>query len=186
MDGGGAAKPGLKISFVVVCVCAVICLICYFYSNWSAAQAEEKQIPKLHIDEMVTAVRKYQKQTGQFPDNFLKLEDWKIWHHNPVPDFGPDKARLVHFNYYYIYHKVNANEGAIWAIPSGPKRETSPTIFLLVGIDSYDAWKGPCLSKSDIEKLPLVPTKDQLHVMGMTEQPQPKPGETGGLLFNIK
>jgi len=172
MDGGGAAKPGLKISFVVLVVCVLICFGCYFYGSWADAKAEKELVPKLAIDEMVKSVRQYQKQVGQFPNDFSELEG-KLWHHNPAPDFGPDKRRLVAFHYYYIYNKVNPTTCAIWAIPSGPKREGSSTVFLVVGVDSYRAWKGPSLSKSDIEKLPLNPTSDQLNVMGMIEQPQP-------------
>jgi len=172
MDGGGAPKAGLKISFVILAACVIGCLICYFYASWSAAEAEKNLVPKLAVDEMVAATRKYQSQNGQFPDNFSQLEG-KYWHHNPPPDFGPDKRRLSAFNYYYIYTKVNPLTAVIWAIPSGPKREGSSTVFLLEGIDFYRVWKGPALSRADIEKLPEVPTIDQLNVMGMTEQPQP-------------
>jgi hypothetical protein len=179
MDGGGAPKTGLKITFLVLCVCVLGCLICYFYSNWAAAQAEQKEIPKLAIDEMLKSVRQYQKQTGQFPDDFAEVES-KVWRHNAAADFGADKRRLLARNYYYIYSKVNPLTCAIWAIPSGPKRETATTVFVVAGVDAFRAWRGPSLSKADIEKLPLIPTNDQLNVMGMIEQPQaPKQGAGG-------
>lgn len=177
MDGGGAPKAGIKISFVVLGVCVLVCLICYFYGSWSDAKAEEQLTPKLAIDEMMKAARQYQKQTGQFPNDLSELEG-KVWHHKPVPDFGPDKRRWGVLHYYYIYQRVNPLTCSIWAIPSGPKREGSTTVFLSAGVDWYRVWKGPSLSKADIEKLPLVPTIDQLNVMGMTEQPQP--GNQGG------
>lgn len=170
MNGGGAPKTGLKISFIVLAVCVLICLACYFYGSWADAQAEQAMIPKLAVDSMVKSVRQYQKQTGQFPDTLAELEQ-KVWHHKPVPDYGPDKRRLTAFNYYYIYTKVDPLTCAIWAIPSGPKREGSSTIFLVVGVDVIRNWKGPSLSKADIEKLRPVPSNDELNVMGMTEQP---------------
>jgi hypothetical protein len=170
MDGGGAPKTGIKISFVVVGLCVLICLGCYFYGNWADAQAEQAMVPKLAVDSLVKSVRQYQKQTGQFPDSLSDLEG-KVWHHKPVPDFGADHRRLAAFNYYYIYSKVNPLSCAIWAIPSGPKREGSSTVFLVVGVDVIRNWKGPSLAKADVEKLPLIPTNDQLNVMGMTEQP---------------
>jgi len=185
MDGGGAPKAGVKITFVILGICVLVCLGCYFYGNWANAQAEQKMIPKLAIDEVVKSARQYQKQMGQFPNDLSELEG-KVWHHKPVPDFGADKRRLLAFNYYYIYTKVNPLTCAIWAIPSGPKRDGATTVFLVAGVDSFRAWKGPTLSKADIEKLSLIPTNDQLNVMGMIEQPQAgKPGGGGSSPVNV-
>ncbi len=171
MDGGGAPKGGIKISFVALGVCILICLGCYFYGSWADAQAEQAMVPRLAVDSMVKALRQYQKQTGQFPDNLSELEQ-KVWHHKTVPDFGADKRRLTAFNYYYVYSKVDRLTCALWAIPSGPKRdEGSSTYFLVVGLDVIRNWKGPSLARADIEKLRPVPTNDELNVMGMTEQP---------------
>src|SRR6266852_5675136 len=74
MDGGGAPKGGIKISFVVLGVCILICLICYFYGSWADAQAEQAMVPKLAVDSLVKSVRQYQKQTGQFPNDLSELE----------------------------------------------------------------------------------------------------------------
>ena len=169
MDGGGAPKAGVKITFVILAICVLVCLGCYFYGSWADAQAEQKLIPKLAIAEVVKAARQYQKQTGQFPNDLSELEG-KVWHHKPLPDFGVDKRRLLAFNYYYVYTRVSPLSCAIWAIPSGPKRDGATTVFLVAGVDVIRNWKGPTLEKADIEKLPLVPTTDQLSVMGMTEQ----------------
>ena len=170
MDGGGAPKTGIKVSYIILVACILICLGCYFYGNWADAQAEQAKVPKLAVDSMVKSVRQYQKQTGQFPNDLSELEG-KVWNHKKVPDFGADKRRLHAFNYYYIYSKVSPLSCAIWAIPSGPKREEAPTVFLVVGVDVIRNWKGPSLAKADVEKLPLIPTHDQLNVMGLTEQP---------------
>jgi len=169
MDGGGAPKTGMKISFIVVIVCAVVCLVCYVYGSWADAKAQEEMIPKLAADSLVGAVRKYQKATGQFPNDFAEVA---ARNHKPVSQFGANKRTLLDHNYYYVYTKVDPLTCAIWAIPSGPKREVASTVFLVVGVDTIRNWKGPSLSKADIEKLPMVPTNDQLNVMGMTEQPR--------------
>jgi hypothetical protein len=171
MDGAGAPKGGVKLSFIVLGGCVLICLGCYFYGSWADAKAEQKMVPQLQADSMVKDFRNYQKLTGQFPDNFSQLEG-KVWHHQPVPDFGSDKRRFTALNYYYVYTKVDPLTCALWAIPSGPKRDEGPaTYFFVVGIDVIRHWKGPSLAKIDIEKLRPVPTNDELKVMGLTEQP---------------
>jgi hypothetical protein len=171
MDGGGAPKGGIKISFIVLLACIFICLGCYFYGSWADAQAEQAMVPRFLADDMVKDLRKYQKLTGQFPDNLSEMEG-KVWHHQPAPDFGADKRRRTAFNYYYVYSRVDPLTCAVWAIPSGPKRdEGSSTYFLVVGLDVIRNWKGPSLARADIEKLRPVPTNDELNVMGMTEQP---------------
>lgn len=170
MDGGGAPKGGVKISFILLGLCIVITIVCYGWGRWADAHAEQQQTPRLAVDSLVKSVRQYHKQTGQFPNNMADLEE-KIWRHKTPPDFGPDKRRLTAFHYYYIYTKVDPLTCAVWAIPSGPKRETAPTIFLVVGVDVIRSWKGPSLAKADVDKLQPVPSNDLLNVLGMTEQP---------------
>jgi hypothetical protein len=69
-----------------------------------------------------------------------------------------------------MYSKVDPLTCAFWAIPSGPRREEGSTHFLVIGPEGIGRWKGPALSKADIDKLEPVPTADVLNVMGMTEQ----------------
>ena len=157
MDGGGAPKKGLRISFILLAVAIVIAVGCYVYSR-----------PRL-ADTMVKDLRQYQRQTGQFPADFAELEH-HVWKHTNVPDFGPAKRTLTVANYYYIYSKVDPLTCAVWAIPSGPRREEGSTHFLVIGPEVIRRWKGPALSKADIDKLEPVPTADVLNVMGMTEQ----------------
>ena len=170
MDGGGAPKTGVKISFILLGLCIVITIGCYCWGRWADAHAEQQLTPRLAVDSMVKSLRQYQRQTGQFPNNLAELED-QVWHHKQAPDFGADKRRLTAFNYYYVYSKIDPLKCAVWAIPSGPKRESAATIFLVVGVDVIRSWKGPSLSKVDVERLEPVPTNDLLNVLGMTEQP---------------
>lgn len=184
--GGGAPKTGIKISFIVLALSAVIAIGCYVYDRWSDVQAEQALVPRLAVESMVKSMRQYQKQTGQFPNDFGEVEQ-RIWKHQNPPDFGPGKRTLSVANYYYMYSKVDPLTCAVWAIPSGPKRDEASTHFLVIGLDVIRHWKGPTLSKADIEKLVPVPTSDVLSVMGMSEQPMidqrsgaTKPVQTSG------
>ncbi len=194
VEGGGAPKTGLRISFIILMVVCVFSIICYVYWRWSSAKAYEALMPRLQADTMVKGVRQYQSQTGQFPANLAELEDRHIWNHPVRPDFGPLKSSISAANYYYLYTKVTPLSFALWAIPSGPRREEATTHFMvlwLVGSGSGQLsqvirhWKGPALSKSDIEKLEPVPSNDVLQVMGMIEQPiidqRSKPGGSQSL-----
>ena len=169
MDGGGAPKTGLRISFILLAVAIVLTVVCYVYSRWAEAQRQQELLPRLAADSMVKGLRQYQRQTGQFPADFAELEQ-RVWKHTNVPDFGPAKRTLTVANYYYMYSKVDPFTCAVWAIPSGPRREEGSTHFLVIGPEIIRRWKGPALSKADIDKLEPVPTGDVLNVMGMTEQ----------------
>ena len=170
MDGGGAQKTGLRISFILLAVAIVLTVVCYVYSRWAEAQRQQELLPRLAADSMVKGLRQYQRQTGQFPADFVELEQ-RVWKHTNVPDFGPAKRTLTVANYCYMYSKVDPLTCAVWAIPSGPRREESSTHFLVIGPEVIRRWKGPALSKADIDKLDPVPTSDVLNIMGMTEQP---------------
>src|SRR6266851_858365 len=169
MDGGGAQKTGLRISFILLAVAIVLTAVCYFYSRWAEAQHQQELLPRLAADSLVKGLRQYQRQTGQFPVDFAEVEQ-RVWKHANVPDFGPAKRTLTVANYYYMYSKVDPLTCAVWAIPSGPRREEGSTHFLVIGPEVIRRWKGPALSKADIDKLEPVPTADVLNVMGMTEQ----------------
>jgi hypothetical protein len=169
MDGGGAPKTGLRISFILLAVAIVLTVVSYVYSRWAEAQRQQELLPRLAADSMVKGLRQYQRQTGQFPVDFAELEQ-RVWKHTNIPDFGPAKRTLTVANYYYMYSKVGPLTCAVWAIPSGPRREEGSTHFLLIGPEVIRRWKGPALSKADIDKLEPVPTTDVLNVMGMTEQ----------------
>src|SRR5438477_8515304 len=170
MYGVGAPKTGLRISFILLVVAIVITVVCYVYSRWAEAQREQELLPRLAAESMVKGLRQYQRQTGQFPADFAEL-DQRVWRHTKVPDYGPAKRTLTVANYYYMYSKVDPLTCAVWAIPSGPRREEGSTHFLVIGPEVIRRWKGPALSKADIDKLEPVPTADVLNVMGMTEQP---------------
>ena len=165
----GARKQRIKVTFVVLPVCILIVIICYVYGAWARAESEKQLVPRLGVDSMVKGLRQYQRETGQFPEDFSEL-DKRIWKYKTVPDFGSTKRTLAHANYYYVYAKTDPLTCAIWAIPSGPKREEGSTHFLVVTPDLIRRWKGPALGKTDIDRISSAPTGDLLNMLGMTEQ----------------
>src|SRR5260370_35124203 len=93
MDGGGAPKTGLRISFILLAVAIVLTVVCYVYSRWAEAQRQQELLPRLAADRMVKGLRQSQRQTGQFPADFVELEQ-RCGRHTNIPDFGPAKRRL--------------------------------------------------------------------------------------------
>lgn len=170
MDGGGAPKTGLKISFILLAVAIVVTGVCYVYSRWAEAQQQQESLPRLEADRLVKGLRQYQREMGQFPNDLAELQG-RVWKNTPVPDFGTTKRTLTVANYYYLYSKVDPLTCAVWVIPSGPRREEGSTHFLVIGPQVIRRWKGPALSRTDVDKLEPVPTAGVLNIMGMTEQP---------------
>lgn len=165
----GARKQKFKLTFVILGVSVIVLVISFVYGTWAKAEREKELVPRLAADSMVKSLRQFQRQTGQFPDDFMQLEEG-IWKHKTLPDFGPSKRTLTVANYYYIYGKSNASTCTVWAIPSGPRREEASTHFLVVMPDVIRRWKGPALTKTDVDKIDPEPTGDLLNMLGMTEQ----------------
>ena len=65
MDGGGAPKTGLRISFILLGVAIVLIAVCYVYSRWDEAQRQQELLPRLAADSMVKGLRQYQRQTAE-------------------------------------------------------------------------------------------------------------------------
>ena len=166
----GARKQKFKLTFVILGVSVIVLVISFAYGTWAKAEHEKELVPQLGVDSMVKALRQFQRQTGQFPDDLMELEKRGIWKHKTLPDFGPSKRTLTHLNYYYVYGKSDPSTCTVWAIPSGPKREEASTHFLVIRRDVIQTWKGPALTKSDIERIESNPTGDLLNMLGMTEQ----------------
>jgi len=60
----------------------------------SGGRGMQKKKNRLAAESMVKSLRQFQRQTGQFPDDFMQLEE-RIWKHKTVPDFGPNKRTLT-------------------------------------------------------------------------------------------
>jgi hypothetical protein len=166
----GARKQKFKLTFVILGVTVIVLVISFAYGTWARTEREKDQVPRLGIDDMVKDLRDFRRKTGQFPNDFMELEERGIWKHKTVPDFGPSKRTRTHLNYYYVYSKSDSSTCTIWAIPSGPKREEASTLFLVVRPDSIQRWKGPALTKTDIDRIDTSPTAALLNMLGMTEQ----------------
>ena len=166
----GARKQKFKLTFVILGVSVIVLVISFAYGTWARMEREKELVPRVGIDEMVKALREFHRKTGQFPNDFMELEDRGIWKHKKIPDFGPSKRTLTVANYYYVYGKPNPSTCTVWAIPSGPKREEASTHFLVVKADLIRRWKGPALTKTDIDRIDSDPTGDLLNMLGMIEQ----------------
>ena len=166
----GARKQKFKLTFVILGVTVIVLVISFAYGTWARTEREKEQVPRLGIDNMVKDLRGFHRKTGQFPNDFMELEERGIWKHKTVPDFGPSKRTRTHLNYYYVYGKSDPSTCTIWAIPSGPKREEASTVFLVVRPDGIQRWKGPALTKTDIDRIDTSPTAGLLNMLGMTEQ----------------
>ena len=165
----GARKQRFKLTFVILGVSVIVLVISFAYGTWAKTEREKEMVPRLGADSMVKSLRQFQRQTGQFPDDFMQLEE-RIWKHKTLPDFGLSKRTLTVANYYYVYGKSNPSTCTVWAIPSGPKREEASTHFLVVMPDMIRRWKGPALTKTDIDRIDSDPTGDLLNMLGMIEQ----------------
>ena len=165
----GARKQKFKLTFVILGVSVLVLVISFAYGTWARTQRESEMVPRLGANSLIKSLLQFQRQTGQFPDDFMQLEE-RIWKHSKVPDFGPSKQMLVHANYYYVYAKTDPMKCTVWAIQSGPKREEGSTHFLVITPAVIRRWKGPALSKSDIDSIEPAPTANLLITLGMTEQ----------------
>ena len=165
----GARKQRFKLTFVILGVGVLVLVISFAYGTWAKTQREREMVPRLAADSLIKSLRQFQRQTGQFPDHFMQVEE-RIWKHSKVPDFGASKRTLVVANYYYLYAKSDPMTCSVWAIPSGPKREEGSTHFLVITPDVIRHWKGPALSKSEIDSIAPEPTSNLLITLGMTEQ----------------
>jgi hypothetical protein len=165
----GARKQKFKLTFIILGVSVVVLVISFAYGTWARTEREKQLVPRLGVESMVKSLRQFQRQTGQFPDDFMQLEE-RIWKHKTLPDFGPSKRTLTVANYYYVYGKSNPSTCTVWGIPSGPKREEASTHFLVVTPDLIRRWKGPALTKTDVDRIDSDPTADLLNMLGMAEQ----------------
>ena len=165
----GARKQNFKMTFVILGVSVLVLVISFAYGTWARTQRESQMAPRLAAASLTKSLRQFQRQTGQFPDDLMQLEE-RIWKHSKLPDFGPTKRTLLVANYYYLYSKSAPMTCTVWAIPSGPKREEGSTHFLVITPEVIRHWKGPALSKNDIDNIAPAPTTNLLITLGMTEQ----------------
>jgi len=162
-------RKRFRFSFVTLGISVAALIISFVFVTVLGRWREREQTPRLAVDSLVKALRKYHKQAGRFPADFRELEA-HVWKHKKAPDFGADGRSLSVANYFYLYHQVDARSATIWIIPTGPRREEGSTHFLLLRPDSLRRWKGVPLSLDKIKGLPAVPQYRQMALLGMTEQ----------------
>jgi hypothetical protein len=167
-----SARIKYPLSFVTLGASLAAFIITFLFVTALGNRLEGEQTPRLAVDSLVKALRKYHKQTGRFPADFRELEA-RIWKHKKAPDFGAGGHSLSAANYFYLYHQIDAGSATIWIIPTGPRREEGATYFLLLRPDSLRRWKGAPLALDKIKDLPAVPQYRQMAFLEMTEQ-EPK------------
>jgi hypothetical protein len=161
-----------RLSFVTLGVSVAALIISFVFVTVLGRRREREQTPRLAVDSLVQALRKYHKQAGRFPADFREL-DARVWKHKKAPDFGVDGRSLSAANYFYLYHQIDASSATIWIIPTGPRREEGSTHFLLLRPDNLRLWKGVPLPLDKLRDLPAVPQYRQMTLLGMAEQ-EPK------------
>src|SRR5258707_827131 len=127
----GGTKTKIRLSFIMLGVTVIVVVVSYVYGVWAASKKEQEMVPRLAAESLVKGLRQFNRQNGRFPEDLAELEA-KVWKHNAAPDFGPTKSTLSVANYYYVYARVDAQTGSVWAIPSGPKREEGATHFFVI------------------------------------------------------
>jgi len=162
-------RTHFRLSYAILGFSIVAFIGSYAYSLWTASQQEKAMLPRLAVDQMVKALRAYNRQVGRFPQSFAELET-RVWKHQHPPSFGPDGRSLSMANYYYIYYPVDARDCTLWAIPINKRREEGSTIFLAVSPEMVRRWKGAPLALEEIKHLPPLPEPAQLALLGLNEQ----------------
>jgi hypothetical protein len=164
-----STRKNFRLSFVTLGISAAALVISFVFVMVLDSRREREETPRLAVDGLVKALRKYHKQAGRFPADFRELETL-VWKRKKAPDSSAGGRSLSIANYFYLYHQVDAGSATIWIIPTGPRREEGSTHFLLLRPESLRRWKGAPLSLDEIKNLPPVPQYRQMALFGMTEQ----------------
>jgi hypothetical protein len=164
-----STRKKFRLSFVTLGISAAALVISFVFVMVIDSRRGREETPRLAVDGLVKALRKYHKQAGRFPADFRELETL-VWKRKKAPDSSAGGRSLSIANYVYLYHQVDAGSATIWIIPTGPRREEGSTHFLLLRPESLRRWKGAPLSLDEIKNLPPVPQYRQMALFGMTEQ----------------
>lgn len=160
------------VSVVLSGICLVLALIAFGYDTYRNFAEKEANRPKANLEGMVGAIRNYQKQRNVFPQTWGDLHTAGIWKSPPVMDNRERNGFLVSTfgsqNYLYLLTRVRADLITLWAIPTGPQRGDSKSIFITLGPNSMRYWSGPGV----ISNPQPVPEASDLAAQGFMEQTQ--------------
>ena len=163
-----AGKTGFKLSYALLALSVIALGLAFGFEAYQQAQLERRQTPRLALDSLVKSIRAFRSRTGRFPVTLAELEG-RVWHHRQ-PKFGADGRSLALANYYYLYTRSSPSECALWAIPTGVRRQEGATHFLALTSERLRRWKGAPLELAEVECLSALLTPAELAVLGLTEQ----------------
>jgi hypothetical protein len=70
-----------------------------------------------------------------------------------------------------FYTRVNERTCAIWALPTGTRRNYASSFFIVLTPEWMRSWKGNAIEDDVISRLPAIPKPDQLAALMMQEMP---------------
>ncbi len=147
-------------------------IISAIYGAVAASRARDSQMPAVALETVVSALRTYHQQTGQFPKDFREL-DKRLWNGSKAGRISTDGKSLLSpsGNYYYTLHQVDATRAGVWAVPIGVRSEEAATHFWFITPDKIERWMGPALTHDNVGVVKAIPSEEQLALLVMTKQP---------------
>ena len=158
----------IKLSLIVSALALALLIITYIYSLWSEDRRTAQELPVDGVSAMMRDLLSYHEKRGGFPEDLGKLEG-VVWDEK-VRRFSLAKHAISHRNYFYFYSRLTDHRFTIWAIPTGKRREESPTWFLAVSPETCRRFKGGALPLEQISQIEANPPLKSLGIAGMIEQ----------------
>lgn len=161
---------GMKITWLLLALAGLLTAGGYGWRIYSLFHDWQINVPQPQIEKLVNDLRLYHARTKQFPASFTEINAL-IWRTQPAPNYGSEgrQARVKH--YYYFYTRVNSQTCAIWALPTGPRRQDASSFFVVLTPDWLRSWLGKALDDDVIHQLPAIPKPDQLAALSLQELP---------------
>jgi hypothetical protein len=181
-------EPGKKRNIygtlLMLVFAALLAIAGRLYAAHDANQQLAAQTPQLAAKTLSLDLRLFAQKKNRFPVDWVELED-VLW--RPRRNQGREESPRVSIlsngprlylrdNYLYLYTFANDKTCTFWAVPRGPLRESSQTVFVLVTPQTLESWRGPALADEAVSKIPQggLPTFEQMALLAMSkEQTQP-------------
>lgn len=172
MPNAFAATPRvskLRLTYLFALLTAIFILWAlggYGYHLYALFQEARAYSPQPQVERLIKDLRTFHTQTRSFPASFVELNE-RLWHTQPLPDYGANGRTAHTRNYEYRFTRVNADTCAFWALPTGPRRHYAAAYFVVAAPQWLRVWRGKALSDEQMERLPEVPAPKELAVLGM-------------------
>ncbi|MBS1789713.1 MAG: hypothetical protein JST85_18455 [Acidobacteria bacterium] len=160
----------LKITWLLLALAGMLAVSSYGWHVYTLFRDWQTNMPQPQLEKLTNDLRLYHTRTGRFPATFTEINEL-LWHTKPAPNYGSDGRQARTNNYYYFYTRVNEQSCAIWALPTGPRRQYAPSFFIVLTPEWLRSWKGKAIEDDVISRLPAIPKSDQLAALMMQEMP---------------